>query len=214
MSFRNRRALKALRTCTHLMVVAHPDDETLWGGVQLAEGNNWGVICSTNGKNRARANAFVKAMKILGCCGIMLDVADRREHPPTNDDLEELAAFIGPLINGPGVVQVVTHGPDGEYGHPMHIAISELVTRLMRNVDSLYYFNFSETQDARVLKPRAWNLKESAIVRYLGPPSEMVDSDRRHYLLSMHEAPVQVADYVRPKALLRAIYAGSEVTIT
>ena len=46
-----------LSNCTKLMVVAHPDDETLWGGAHLTEGG-WFVVCLTNGYNEVRKNEF------------------------------------------------------------------------------------------------------------------------------------------------------------
>ena len=46
-----------LSNCTKLMVVAHPDVETLWGGAHLTEGG-WFVVCLTNGYNEVRKNEF------------------------------------------------------------------------------------------------------------------------------------------------------------
>ena len=37
----------------NVMIVAHPDDETLWGGEQLLK-ENYLVICITNGDNKIR----------------------------------------------------------------------------------------------------------------------------------------------------------------
>ena len=34
-----------------LMIVAHPDDETIWGGSHLINGN-YTVLCITNGNNK------------------------------------------------------------------------------------------------------------------------------------------------------------------
>lgn len=36
-----------------LMIVAHPDDETIWGGSHLTHGN-YTVLCITNGNNKKR----------------------------------------------------------------------------------------------------------------------------------------------------------------
>ena len=36
-----------------LMIVAHPDDETIWGGSHLTNGN-YTVLCITNGNNKKR----------------------------------------------------------------------------------------------------------------------------------------------------------------
>ena len=42
-----------------LMIVAHPDDETIWGGGHLLEGGYF-VVCITNGENEIRKEEFVK----------------------------------------------------------------------------------------------------------------------------------------------------------
>lgn len=36
-----------------LMIVAHPDDETIWGGSHLINGN-YTVLCITNGNNKKK----------------------------------------------------------------------------------------------------------------------------------------------------------------
>lgn len=45
----NKRILdeQRLANCSNLMIVAHPDDETLWGGAHLSDGG-WFVVCLTN----------------------------------------------------------------------------------------------------------------------------------------------------------------------
>lgn len=45
-----------------LMIVAHPDDETIWGGKHLLEGH-YLVVCLTNGDNVKRKNEFMNIMK-------------------------------------------------------------------------------------------------------------------------------------------------------
>ena len=42
-----------------LMIVAHPDDETLWGGGKLFK-DRYFVVCLTNGYHSRRANEFKK----------------------------------------------------------------------------------------------------------------------------------------------------------
>ena len=41
-----------------LMIVAHPDDEAIWGGSHLMNGN-YTVLCITNGNNKKRKKTFV-----------------------------------------------------------------------------------------------------------------------------------------------------------
>ena len=64
-----------LSNCTKLMVVAHPDDETLWGGAHLTEGG-WFVVCLTNGYNEVRKNAFYEVIKESGNVGLILKYPD------------------------------------------------------------------------------------------------------------------------------------------
>lgn len=45
-----------------LMIVAHPDDETIWGGSHLINGN-YTVLCITNGNNKKRKKEFMNVMK-------------------------------------------------------------------------------------------------------------------------------------------------------
>ena len=51
-----------------LMIVAHPDDETIWGGSHLINGN-YTVLCITNGNNKKRNlliyNRVVDKMKVV-----------------------------------------------------------------------------------------------------------------------------------------------------
>lgn len=40
-----------------LMIVAHPDDETIWGGSHLINGN-YTVLCITNGNNKKEKRIY------------------------------------------------------------------------------------------------------------------------------------------------------------
>ncbi len=46
-----------LTTVDNLMIVAHPDDELLWGGAHLLR-DNYLVVCITCGPNITRVNEF------------------------------------------------------------------------------------------------------------------------------------------------------------
>ena len=56
---------------THLMIVAHPDDETLWGGAHIADGG-YLVVCITNGNNPTRSAEFQSVMQASGNVGLIL----------------------------------------------------------------------------------------------------------------------------------------------
>ena len=100
-----------------LMVVAHPDDETLWGGgLILRYPGNWTVVaCSTPMADPVRAEKFLAAIERLGATGSVLPF------------LETFSSRLSVDVDVTGYDVVVTHGPEGEYGHPHHIQVHHAV---------------------------------------------------------------------------------------
>jgi hypothetical protein len=101
------------------MIVAHPDDESLWGAGFLIEDNwyaEWTVICcSTPAHDPPRAFAFKRACAVLGVKSVMLGAKDRE--PLLKFDLPSLSEF----------ARVVTHNHVGEYGHAHHKQVHSAV---------------------------------------------------------------------------------------
>lgn len=126
------------------MIVAHPDDESLWGGDMLSREKGWLVVCLTNGDVPSRARLFEKAMRVFGARSMILAFPDRGMESFTDKEEDEMARRIAPLINQPGICKIVTHGPEGEYGHPAHKAVSAIVKRTITDPDRLHYFAFSK----------------------------------------------------------------------
>lgn len=202
------------------MIVAHPDDETLWGGVTLATENGWGVLCLTNRANRSRKTAFHKALSILGAHGTILDIPDRRSDPATPADIKQIDAVVAHLLGNNKIQQVMTHGPDGEYGHSFHMLISEVVSSQVKKFNddtgrsiSLKYFNFDPEIDFSQTRQEVWKTKSRALNAYF-PDQGTPDSDLRHIELAKHENPQLATEYVRPTDLIATIYAGSTIEIT
>ena len=48
-----------------LMVVDHPDDESVFGGALLLREKHWKVICVTNGNNELRWREYEEAMTFV-----------------------------------------------------------------------------------------------------------------------------------------------------
>lgn len=51
-----------LKNIDSVMFVAHPDDETIWGGSHLLK-KHYLVVCLTNGNNKTRKKEFMNVMK-------------------------------------------------------------------------------------------------------------------------------------------------------
>lgn len=127
-----------------LMIVAHPDDDMLWGGAHLLEGG-YLVVCITNGRNETRSQEFHAVIEACGNQGLILDYPDKVNGQ--RDDWEEvrdsISADLAFLLNANDWELVVTHNEDGEYKHQHHIMTHELVVDRYTSENSaasLYFF--------------------------------------------------------------------------
>jgi len=113
------------------VLVAHPDDETLWCGGLLLQHPSWdsfvGSLC--RGNDPDRAPKFFKALDRLGAEGAMADLDDGPQQVP----LEESAVRQTLLSLMPGRAWdiILTHGLLGEYTrHLRHEEVSRAVLNL------------------------------------------------------------------------------------
>lgn len=116
--------------CKKLMIVAHPDDETIFGGIELAEhGQDYKVVCLTNGSNELRKKEFTKAMKALKIKS--WEIWDWKDdlYGFKDLDLEKLKI----LINSRNWEKIVTHNSIGEYGHPQHKEVFDAIKSITSN---------------------------------------------------------------------------------
>lgn len=127
-----------------LMIVAHPDDEALWGGLHLLE-DKYYVVCLTNGNNSVRVPEFYKVLEATGNDGIILSYPDkvffRRDN--WNFVSDRILSDIERVVDAGDWELIVTHNPSGEYGHEHHIKTSGMVTDICEKkgkTDKLFYF--------------------------------------------------------------------------
>lgn len=116
-----------------LMIVAHPDDEIIFGAGTLLSESGWKVTCITNGNNPVRRMEFQKAMKLAGCDYEMWEYADQ---PYDNLD-SEIEDRLEEILERPHL-KVVTHNDYGEYRHRHHIQIHNIVNSILGS--SFYVF--------------------------------------------------------------------------
>lgn len=124
-----------------VMIVAHPDDEMLWGGMSLINYKKWKVVCVTNGNNKKRRNEFITIMNKLNHNYEIWSYEDCF----LNYNLsQEIYKDINNLLVDPKIKYVVTHNVNGEYGHVHHKKIFQVVMNVSKK--PVYVFNYSNNK--------------------------------------------------------------------
>lgn len=162
-----------LSNCTKLMVVAHPDDETLWGGAHLTEGG-WFVVCLTNGYNEVRKNEFYEVIKEFGCEGMILSYPDllaNGQRSTWTTECTSIAKDLNTVLKYKHWGMVATHNPNGEYGHIQHKMTSKLVTEEFYKTywgTNLYYFgNWYSARRLPIMEDSLRKVPEAALEKKL-----------------------------------------------
>lgn len=113
------------------VVVAHPDDETLWAGGLLLSHPEWSpfIVSLCRGNDPDRAPKFSKVLALFNAQGIMGDIDDGPDQIPLPDALVQDAILA--LLPGRDYELLLTHAPNGEYTrHRRHEEVSRAVTAL------------------------------------------------------------------------------------
>jgi LmbE family N-acetylglucosaminyl deacetylase len=116
---------------TVVIIVAHPDDETIWAGGTILSNAAWQVyiICLSRKNDRERAPKFFEALKVLKAKGIMGDLDDGPEQWPLDEKIVENA--IQRLLPPIHFDLIISHNPTGEYTrHLRHEEIGKAVIKL------------------------------------------------------------------------------------
>jgi len=127
-------------TAKKIMIVAHPDDESIFGGNALFY-DKYLVVCITCGVNAKRVEEFKMVMSKYGDDFIMLSYPDLVNNKKSNWDKEytSIDADLKMLLSLKKWDLVITHNPDGEYGHIHHKMTNKIVTS-HSDKSKLYYF--------------------------------------------------------------------------
>ena len=139
------------------VIVAHPDDETLWvGGMILSNPSaQWFIVCLSRKKDKERATRFGNALKDLGAEGVMGDLDDGpTQKPVANKVVEDLIIKLLPHRH---YDLIITHNPSGEYTrHLRHEETSNAVMRLWNSgkIDARELWTFAYEDGNKAYYPR------------------------------------------------------------
>ena len=130
-----------------LVIVAHPDDETIWmGGTLLKNKNKWDttIICLCRKNDKDRAPKFKKVCKILKAKSHISDLEDER---PNKLSQKEIINKIKKFKPNKNYDYIFTHGTNGEYGHIRHKEVHNSVDKMIKNkqlfCNKLFFFSYT-----------------------------------------------------------------------
>lgn len=128
-----------------LMIVAHPDDETIFGGGMLLNEDGWKVVVVTDGSgdnnnSEQRLKEFKLVMQYLNVDYEILGFKDDMNKVLYNDD--DVVKKLFPIIVSQNWKKIVTHNEEGEYGHIIHKSVHNIVKKMKPN--NLYFFKKSD----------------------------------------------------------------------
>jgi LmbE family N-acetylglucosaminyl deacetylase len=118
------------------VIVAHPDDETLWAGGTILKHrfNKWFVVCLCRASDKERSERFYNTLKLLNAEGIMGDLDDGPDqHPLKVGQMEKEILRLLPTTH---FDLILTHNCTGEYTrHLRHEEVNKAVLRLWNKKD-------------------------------------------------------------------------------
>jgi len=140
------------------VIVAHPDDETLWAGGTILSQPSWHcfIITLCRASDSDRAPKFFQALERLGADGKMGDLDDGPEQAPLTEN--ELQETILQLLPQKHFDLMISHNPSGEYTrHRRHEEIGRAVITLWQagkiSTKELWIFAYEDGQKRYLPRP-------------------------------------------------------------
>ena len=131
------------------IIVAHPDDETLWAGGTIMCHPTWQcfIVSLCRVSDTERAQKFFNALKALNSKGIMGDLDDGPDQNVLDE--KEVESAIISLLPFEHYDLIISHNPSGEYTrHLRHEEVGKAVIKLWHSgkvsTDELWSFAYED----------------------------------------------------------------------
>lgn len=136
-----------------LVIVAHPDDETIFLGGYILKNSewNWTIVSATHSLDSPRGNEFQNACSRLSAKPIMLGLEDIYDKNLDQDHIVKSLLEISKF----GYDIVFTHNKLGEYGHSHHVTVHNAVKQVFQKTYCFGYNTFSDFD----IKLNVWELE-------------------------------------------------------
>jgi len=150
------------------VIVAHPDDETLWAGGTILSHPGWDffIISLCRASDTNRAPRFFEALKILRAEGKIGDLDDNPEQMPLDENTVQ--EMILQLLPHKYFDLIITHSPNGEYTkHIRHEEVSKAVIKLWHSgkLSTNELWNFAYEDGGKKYYPKP--MENASIYRVL-----------------------------------------------
>ncbi len=127
------------------MITAHADDEVIFAGEKLvAEKGQWEIMCMVTPDDQSKFRIPMLLESVSSYVDAKIELMD---FPDTGFNSPVFGDMLTPIklkVASQEWEEILTHGPEGEYGHPHHIQVHNNVVAACREygyLDRLYVFD-------------------------------------------------------------------------
>ena len=157
------------------MITAHPDDEALFGGAELlTHSKEYKVVVVDEYHSEVRREEFISSMKYIG----IEDYEHWTGYKGGEDyHREKLIYELLRVLREQDWTKIVTHNKNGEYGHPRHRALHEILNHLRPEI--LWQFDKGRTRLPKNILNRKRDLlkvykSQSGVLDWFSPWYEII----------------------------------------